>query len=312
MTGFGVGILLLGKDQDYLIVPRLEVERAKEAVPWLEVVEGPRRGLWKKAKELCEGPFFADLEYLNFETSLTLLRELGAGDVSKKVRNMRMKKDNYEVELIKRALRIAERAFQETWKELEEGTTELAAAGTLELHMREFGAEEFAFPTIVAFGPSSAFPHAVPGQRKFSYKDIALFDFGASVKGFKSDITRTYVPDKKPFIDWLDAVLEAINAALKALRPGVSGEEVDRAAREVIAEYGFGEAFVHGLGHGVGVDVHEPPYLSEGYREPLPEGAVVTIEPGVYFKGLGGVRVEQLVLISNKPYVLNETTVVWW
>ncbi|NPA84441.1 MAG: M24 family metallopeptidase [Crenarchaeota archaeon] len=316
MTGFdvefpGSAVVLLG-DVDYLIVAELEYERAKEKVPWMEVVKGPRRALWRKAEELCGGPYFADLSYLDFRTAMMLIEKLGAGDVSKKVRELRMSKDEEEVARISKALEISEKAFLESWKEVDEGLDELSAAGVLEAHMREFGAENFAFPTIVAFGESSSHPHAVPGRRKFSYSKPALFDFGAVYGGFRSDITRTYVPDKQPYLDWFNAVIEAINAALKALKPGIRASEVDKAARSVIAEYGFAENFQHGLGHGVGADVHEPPYLSPTSTDVVPKGSVVTIEPGLYFRGLGGVRIEQLVLSDNKPYVLNKTTVVWW
>ncbi|ABU81284.1 M24 family metallopeptidase [Ignicoccus hospitalis] len=312
LTGFDAGIVLMGKDEDYLIVPELEYERALEVVDWLNVVKGPRGALWKKALELCNGPFFADLSYLNFRTAITLMTELGAGDASKTVRRARMSKDEEELSRIKKALEIAERAFLETWKELEEGTTELAAAGALEAHMREFGAQEFAFPTIVAFGPNSSKPHAVPGEAQLSFGSVALFDFGAVYGGFRSDITRTYVPDKEPYASWYHAVLEAVNAALKALKPGARGKDVDAAAREVLAEYGFEKAFVHGLGHGVGADIHEPPFLSPSSEDVVSKGAVVTVEPGVYFKGQGGVRVEQLVYVDYNPIVLNSTPVMWW
>ena len=299
-------------EEDYLIVPELEYERAREAVPWLNVVKGPRGALWKAARDLCKGPFFADLSYLSFSLAITLIKELGAGDASKIIKRARMSKDEEELGRIKKALEISERAFLETWKELEEGVPEIVAAGTLEAHMREFGAQEFAFPTIVAFGENSAKPHAVPGSKPFRKGEVALFDFGAVYGGYRSDVTRTYVPEREPFLSWFHAVLEAVNSALKALRPGAKAKDVDEAARRTLKEYGFGEAFVHGLGHGVGVDIHEPPFLSPLSHDEVPRGAVVTVEPGVYFKGKGGVRVEQLVYVDYNPIVLNSTPVVWW
>ena len=314
LTGFDSAYLLIGKDEDYLMVPELEYERAKESVPWINVIKVKRRALpIKEVKEICKSePIVADLKYLDFSTAIRLVTDLGAGDISDKVKEERMKKDEYEVEIIKKALGMSETAFLEAWGEIREGMTELEAAGLLEHKMREKGATWFAFPTIVAFGENSSKPHAVPGYNTFDKEKIALFDFGAKYGPYNSDITRTYVPDKMPYVEWMDAVLEAINAALKALRPGVKGSEVDRAAREVIKEYGFGDAFVHGLGHGVGVDIHEPPYLAPSYDAPIPKGAVVTVEPGVYFPGKGGVRVEQLVYVNAKPLVLNSTNAVWW
>ncbi len=314
LTGFDSAYLLIGKDEDYLMVPELEYERAKESVPWINVIKTRRRMLpIKEVKELCNNePMMADLKYLDFNTAIRLITDLGAGDVSNMVKEERMKKDEYEVKMIKRALEMSEKAFLETWNELKEGMSELEAAGLLEYKMREMGATWFAFPTIVAFGKNSSKPHAVPGKNVFDKGKIALFDFGAKCGPYNSDITRTYVPDKRPYVEWMDAVLEAINAALKVLKPGVKGSEVDGVAREVIKEYGFGDAFVHGLGHGVGIDIHEPPYLAPSYDLPVPMGAVVTVEPGVYFPGEGGVRVEQLVYVNAKPLVLNSTNVVWW
>ncbi len=314
LTGFEAAYLLIGKDEDYLLVPELEYERAKKVVPWMNIIKVERRRLpIKEVRRICKNePIVSDLKYLNFDTAIRLVTELGAGDISNKVQEERMKKDAYELEMIRKALEISEKAFLETWQDTKEGMKELEVAGLLEKKMREKGATWYAFPTIVAFGENSSKPHAVPGYNTFDRESIALFDFGAKYGSYNSDITRTYVPDKVPYIEWLDAVLEAINAALKVLRPNVKGSEVDNAAREVMREYGFSDAFIHSLGHGVGVNIHEPPYLAPSYEDPVPRGAVVTIEPGVYFPGKGGVRVEQMVYVDTKPLVLNSLSVVWW
>ncbi len=310
LTGLDTGIALISEDHVELVVPKLEVERTREALPWVEVVEGPRRALWKVIRDRCKGPYLADLKYLNFNTAMKLIEELGAGDVSDKVAELRRRKDEYEIEVMRRALRVSERAFLKMWEELEEGMSELEGAGILEMHMREEGAQEFAFPTIAAFGENSAFPHHVPTETKFSRDKVALFDFGSVINGLRSDITRTWVPDSKS--EWLHAVLEAINASLKVIRAGVKAKEVDAAAREALKEYGFEEAFVHGLGHGVGADIHEPPFVNSSSEEILVEGDVITVEPGVYFKGEGGVRVEQMVVVrKGGAEVLNSLPTTW-
>ncbi|UXD21786.1 peptidase [Ignicoccus pacificus DSM 13166] len=313
MTGLDTGMILITEEDVKYVVPKLELERARERTPWVEVKEGPRRALWKVIEQECKPPYFADLKYLNFSLANSLIVELGAGDISKRVEEMRRSKDDYEIERMRESLRIAEEAFKDSWEELEEGVEEREAAGILEMHMRERGSQEYAFPSIVAFGESSAHPHYVPGRNKFSRDHIALFDFGAVLDGYRSDITRSYAPEKSPFRDWMMAVLEAVNESIKMIKAGVKAKDVDAKAREVLKEYGLEEAFIHGLGHGVGVEVHEPPYLSQSSSHVLMEGDVVTIEPGVYFPKVGGIRVEQMVLVKKGGYeVLNKLPAVWW
>ncbi len=311
LIGTEGGIVVIGRESEILIAPRLELERLRSKIEWMEVVEGPRGSLWSKVKDVCKGPYFGDLSYLSYSQAKRLESELKAKDVSKEIERLRRSKDEYEIDTMRSALEIAERAFELVWEGFSEGVTELKAAGLLEMRMRELGAQEFAFNTIVAFGANSAEPHHVPEFAKFSPTEIALFDFGTVLRGFRSDITRTYVPDSS--VDMLVAVLEAVNEAIKAVREGALASEVDEVARNALREYGYEEAFVHGLGHGVGADIHEPPYLSPSSKHELVEGDVITIEPGVYLKGKGGVRVEQMVVVKrNGVEVLNSLPAVWY
>lgn len=166
------------------------------------------------------------------------------------------------------------------------------------------------FKPIVASGPNSALPHAQPGRRIFSHGDFVVFDFGCVVDGYCSDMTRTVVigePGEQHLLIY-DLVLHAQMEALKAIAPGKTGAEIDAVARNIISEAGYGEYFGHGLGHGVGLEIHEGPRLSKTGETVLEPGMVVTVEPGVYLPDFGGVRIEDLVLVTEDGYrVLTST-----
>ena len=167
--------------------------------------------------------------------------------------------------------------------------------------MRELGAEDPSFPSIVAAGPNGALPHAMPGERVIEEGELVVIDMGAIVDGYCSDCTRTLV-DGEPSgkgREVYDLVLASQLAGLDAIRAGVGGREVDAIARAVIDEGGYGELFGHGLGHGVGIEVHEPPRLSKRSEDELLVGDVVTVEPGIYIPGELGVRIEDLVVVTE-------------
>jgi Xaa-Pro aminopeptidase len=183
---------------------------------------------------------------------------------------------------------------------LHEGISELDLARELELAMRLAGADDAAFDTIAAFGEQAAEPHHRPGGRELRRGDVVKLDFGALVDGYHSDMTRTVAfgePDGR-LREIHDLVAAAQRAGIDALRPGARVADVDRAARRVIEDAGQGPAFPHGLGHGVGLEIHEEPSLRWDGDDDVPEGAVVTVEPGVYIPGLGGVRIEDMVEVT--------------
>ena len=189
--------------------------------------------------------------------------------------------------------------------------TEREIALALELTMREMGAEGPSFPTIVAFGTNAARPHAVPTDRELQAGDLVLIDMGLIHRGYCSDMTRTFVagrPDRT-YIDRHRVVRAAMQAGIGAIRAGVTGAEVDRVARQVIADAGYGDHFGHSLGHGVGLAVHEAPRLSRTNRKKLRAGMVVTVEPGIYLPEWGGIRLENMVVVGEHgPEVLNRDT----
>jgi Xaa-Pro aminopeptidase len=180
------------------------------------------------------------------------------------------------------------------------GATELDVAAELDHRMRRLGASGSAFETIVAAGPNGALPHARPTGRPVAEGDLVVIDVGATVDGYRSDMTRTYVvgeptPDQRRH---LDVVAEAQAAGVAAVAPGVAAADVDAACRDVIDAAGWGAAFVHGTGHGVGLDIHEGPRVAATSAATLDVGHVVTVEPGVYLPGTGGVRVEDTVVVT--------------
>jgi Xaa-Pro aminopeptidase len=216
------------------------------------------------------------------------------------VERLRWVKDPEELVLIERAQAAADDAFERVTRKLSEGMTEREVAFELEIAMRDAGAEALGFPTIAAFGENSAEPHHGPVDRRLAKGNIVKLDFGARVDGYHSDMTRTLAfgePD--PQLREIHAlVLRAQEAGAGAVRAGVRGGDADAAARSVIQEAGYGDRFGHSLGHGIGLEVHEGPSLRDGGDEVLPEGTVVTVEPGVYLPGLGGVRIEDMVVVG--------------
>ncbi|HEX2031812.1 MAG TPA: aminopeptidase P family protein [Actinomycetota bacterium] len=221
--------------------------------------------------------------------------------VEDEVERLRWAKDGEEIRLLERAQELTDEGFDRLTGKLSEGITERAAAFELELAMREAGAERVAFETIVAFGENAAEPHHRPTDRELRRGDLVKLDFGCVVDGYHSDMTRTVAfGDPGPELRDVHAlVLRAQATGVEAVRAGVSGGQADEAARAVIREAGFGERFGHSLGHGVGLEIHEGPTLRSESSDVLPPGAVVTVEPGVYLPGRGGVRIEDMVVVQD-------------
>jgi Xaa-Pro aminopeptidase len=272
-------------------------------------------GLWRELAHLphvqVAGFESANLLHRDFQRLLEGGARWAWRPTTDVVEGLRERKVPEEVELIRAAAGVAERALARTLSEVRVGLTELAVAGILERALREEGSEYFPFETIVASGPRSALPHARAADRPIARGDLLLIDFGAIVAGYCSDITRTVVvghADARQR-EIYDVVREANARASAEVRPGMRGRDADAVARDYIDGRGYGEAFGHSLGHGLGLDVHEAPRLARGAETPLPVGAVVTIEPGVYVPGWGGVRIEDDVhLAATGPEILTNFT----
>lgn len=214
---------------------------------------------------------------------------------------LRERKDDAEIDAMKRAGEIADGAYAAVTAAPITGGTEIELAGRLEAAMLAGGADGIAFATLVASGPNSALPHYRAGTRKIESGDIVILDYGCRVDGYCSDITRTVVCGRPtPELERVyDAVRRANGAGRDRVGIGVRAQEVDAAARDVLVEAGYGARFVHRTGHGIGLDVHEPPYIVRGNEQRLQRGMAFSIEPGAYFTGRFGVRVEDVVVVGD-------------
>lgn len=217
------------------------------------------------------------------------------------IKNMRIVKTDYEIECVTKAQRIAEAAFTKLLSNMKAGQTEKQIAAILEFFMMDFGADGISFSTIAASGINSACPHAVPSEKKVEEGDFLTLDFGAMYKGYHSDMTRTVVFGKptEEMKNVYNAVWGANNDAIKALRADISCKVVDSVARSTLDAWGYEKYFNHGLGHGVGLEIHEEPSLGKRSGTMLKEGMIVTIEPGIYIPGKYGVRIEDMCAITK-------------
>lgn len=306
-TGEDSAVIVTPRDVHVLSDRRFENE-VKEEVPWARVwmrkgmlndeVAGVCKAL--KIRKLAVQPrHFSVGDQIDLKKKLNGTRIIVAPPIFE---NMRRIKDDAELAALKRAIKVAEEAFAAARDEIKVGQSELELAARLEYEMKRRGASSPAFPTICAEGQNSAAPHATPGRRKVRKKSAILFDWGARVGRYCSDLTRMVFVDSIPpkFAEIYRVVLEAQLAAIAAIAPGRRMKDVDGVARKVVADAGFGDRFTHGLGHGLGLDVHEAPSLSWRSAEPLAEGMVVTVEPGIYLPGVGGVRIEDDVVVTRR------------
>lgn len=217
------------------------------------------------------------------------------------VERARMVKDEDEIQRIRAAVELGAKLFERALEVIRPGTKEVEVAAEMELAARRGGAEEMSFPTIIASGARSALPHGRASEKAIAPGAFVVCDFGVILSGYCSDQTRTVwvgsvTDDARPAYE---AVREAQQAAIHAVRPGITVGEVDSAARKVLQKAGFGRYFTHSTGHGVGLEIHESPRVAEGQREVLQSGMVITIEPGVYFPGKWGIRIEDMVVVTG-------------
>lgn len=217
------------------------------------------------------------------------------------VEQLRMVKDEQEIALIQEAATLVDRTYEHMLGYIKPGMTEREVSLELEFFMRKHGADATSFETIVASGHRSSLPHGAASDKVLAAGDFVTMDFGAYMNGYCSDITRTIVlgPVTERHREIYEIVLEAQMLALDMIQPGMTGAEADQVARDVIAKQGYGEYFGHSLGHGLGMEVHEEPRLSRTSKIVLEPGMIVTIEPGIYIPGFGGVRIEDDVLVTT-------------
>ncbi len=300
---------------------RFELQAQDEAPDYEVVIY--REGLAKELPTLLQG---SAIRRLGFEGNRVSCEQYGKMkntlnttvpgvelvETENLVEYLRVIKTRFEIEAIRKALYLAEQGFEEMAASLSPGMTEKQAAWNLEKILKEAGAEALSFPTIVAGGPNSAMPHAVPGNRPLMAGEPILFDWGVRLNGYCSDITRTFVIGKpdETFTKVFQTVREAQEMAIAAIKPGVEARSVDAVARSHIEKTGFQGRFGHGLGHGVGLAIHEGPRVSPLSDAVLKPGMVCTVEPGIYLPDWGGVRLENMIVVTdNGAEVLNKTSV---
>ena len=310
ISGFtgSAGTLFIAKDEVYLLTDfRYRTQSAEQAkgfniieytAPAHEDVKKliQKHGLTKVAFEQEHWTF---AQYKQWEQLLTGIELVPTSSL---VEQIRMIKDEQELQIIREAAHLADRTFAHILNYIKPGVKELDIALEMETFMRKNGATSSSFDTIVASGERSALPHGVASERIIGNEEFVKLDFGAFYKGYCSDITRTVYVGKNPSDKHLEIyhiVLEAQAFALENLKPGMTGKEGDALARDIITAKGYGDLFGHGLGHAIGMEIHEAPRLSRFSETLLTPGMVVTVEPGIYIPNFGGVRIEDDVVITQ-------------
>jgi len=301
---------LVTREKAYLIVDFRYTIQAKEQVfSNIEVIEYEKSVnhtlntlcLNEKIYELgIEGDDVTFSGYKNMQDSFTGVKSFR--DLQNKLNEIRMIKDEGELEKIQKAIDIADKVFEHILPFLKPGVKEMDIANEMEFKMKKLGAKGPSFETIVASGPRSALPHGVAGMRELKQGDAVVMDFGAIYEGYCSDITRTVFLGKpsEELLNIYNIVLKAQMEAINNAKAGMAGRELDNCARSIIYQAGYEKCFGHSLGHGVGVEIHEKPTVSPRSDDILKSGMVFSIEPGIYIEGVGGVRIEDLVLLTDE------------
>ncbi len=318
LTGFtgSNGQLLLFADQAcFFTDPRYRLQSAQQVNCKIVVATGPLLprvvAALQKRRSANVGFERNRLSFESFESlrsALPLHTELRP--VAGLVERMRMTKSPEEIDLIRASVKTNSAAFEEAVKAIRPGMRESDVAAEIEYRMRRLGAEKPAFDTIVAFGERTALPHAQPGSTVLEPVTLVLIDMGAMRDGYASDMTRMLHLGRasRKLRDMYRVVLDAQLAAIAAVRPGVTAARVDQAARKALKPSGLDKAFIHSTGHGLGLEIHEPPRVGRKDVTKLAPGMAITIEPGVYLSGFGGIRIEDTVVVTETGCeVLTET-----
>ncbi|MCC9604822.1 Xaa-Pro peptidase family protein [Blastopirellula sp. JC732] len=311
LTGFTGhdSYLLVSADTEVLLSDPRYSQQVEEQCPGLELASrAPGKSILATVQKLVKS---VGVNQLAFEAASVTVAErdtlaekltgVSLIPTTGLVEELREIKDAEEIATIRQAIHCAEKAFAAVRAAMHKEQTERQVAADLEYQVRRFGGSGLSFPPIVGVGERAALPHGVPTDKKIGEDSFVLIDWGAVVGGYVSDLTRVLATGKiSPKIKRIyDIVLQAQLRAIDAIKPGALLCDVDKTARDVIAEAGFGKRFGHGLGHGIGLNVHESPRFNSSQTRPLQVGMVVTVEPGIYIPGFGGVRIEDDVLVTK-------------
>jgi Xaa-Pro aminopeptidase len=310
LTGFTGedGAVLVTQRSVWLLTDGRFQEQARREAPWAAVLirkTSLAQATGQLVGKLRIGRLMVQSEIMTLDMAAALKKALPKSAkivrVSGVIRQMRLIKGPEEIERIEAAIRVGEQAFEVLRRKVRPGMTESEVAGLVEYEMKRRGASGPCFPTIAAVDGNAALPHARPGETAVPKNGLLLVDWGARVGEYCGDLTRVLLIGRiRPRIRQLyQAVLDAQLTAIAAIRPNISCREVDRAARRALDKAGLGKYFVHSLGHGLGVEVHEGPRLAASNRDILKPGMVVTVEPGVYLPGVAGIRIEDDVVVTE-------------
>ncbi|MRX72271.1 M24 family metallopeptidase [Bacillus lacus] len=309
-----MGVFVFQEEEPFFILPKMEQTQAKEAGWPYEIIgyedhedAWELAGSFLKKRSLKIDCVAVEKDHLSFSRAERLKEISGAGDfanVDSLLNELRMIKEEQEIEILRQAAKLADAGVEIGVSYLREGVTEMEVVAAIEYELKRKGIRSMSFSTMVLFGKKSGQPHGNPGLEVLAKGDLVLFDLGVVLDGYCSDITRTFafgsVSEEQKEI--YDTVLKAQKAALKASKPGTVLGDLDATARKVIDDAGYGEYFPHRLGHGLGINVHEYPSLAQNNKLMLKEGMVYTIEPGIYIPSIGGVRIEDDVLITKNAH----------
>ncbi|PEL13998.1 Xaa-Pro peptidase family protein [Bacillus sp. AFS017336] len=305
-----VGIFVFPNDEPIFITPAMEVQMIKDVGwnhPILSYTDSDHP--WALVRDVIESrnkmKQFAvekhEISYFYIESLQQIIGEVEFASLDPILSEMRLVKDAGEIEILREAAAFADYGVQVGIEALKEGITELEVLGKIEFELKKKGIKDMSFPPIVLFGKNASNPHGASGENKLKKGDIALFDLGVKYKGYCSDITRTVIfGNTNSKLDKIyNTVLQANLAGVDASQPGTRIGDVDLAGRHVIQAAGYGDFFPHRIGHGLGIDIHEAPSMNDANEGILKSGMVITIEPGIYLNGLGGVRIEDDVVITE-------------
>lgn len=301
------GLAVITLDKAYFVTDFRYTEQAAKQAQGYEIVKnvGP---IFDEVAKLCQKE---EIQSLGFEEAFIsfaqygqledLLEETALIPISGMIEELREIKDENEVKIVRKACEIADRGIEHIWNTIKPGMTEIEVANQLDFYMRSLGATSVSFDTIVASGLRSAMPHGVASEKIIEKGELITIDFGCYYNGYVSDETRTFAigdPGQK-LKDIYQIVLEANLKVIEEAKPGMSGIELDAIARDHIASFGYGEAFGHSTGHGIGLEIHEGPNVSFRAEKRFVPGNIITDEPGIYLPGIGGVRIEDDLLVTS-------------
>ena len=315
LSGFtgSSAVLFITSEQSFLLTDFRYIEQAKDETHDFEIVKidnnYPDTIANLAQHQVRIGVEEGELSLIEFRRFQGALKSCDLVDSSDILTKMRQIKDEDEIQILRQIIGMTDQAFSNILKIIQLEMTEQELSLELEFSLRKMGASDRSFDYIVASGPRSSLPHGVASEKKLGNGELLTLDFGGKYKGYCSDLTRTVFfgqPDAKQR-EIYNIVLEAQQAGIDAIKPGLRGQEVDAIAREVISKAGYGKFFGHGLGHSLGLEIHETPLLYTKETQILEPGMLLTVEPGIYIPGWGGVRIEDVILVKdNGVEVLTE------